>query len=394
MDKESFREQIKYNKNETAEQIIQDVSEKYGYSQELSDLLLKIYYRVHSQESYEMQQNFFQTLQEVPIVIIDKITKETYEQLEDEYLGKDRVQTQQEESEYNSMLAPGAYVWTPVLDKSGKLVGEKSFIYIERLSPYFDGVIEKLGTDIHVPHLIHELGHAQAAREQQYTQQGNKITMRCGMMQTEHEVEFKDGNPILRETNSQGVYLEEALNTVLEYENVAKFLGVEASEVDNELYRGQGMHGLVRSNYHGLMDSIAAKLQKVMGKESIEQIRIFNNKKEEERCNKLLGKTKYWNESIHSPERMQKKEKAFNVPESRAWKQFCEKNRDTYFGSNEDESPLQKIDNVLRQIYDMQMAKYNISVDEYKEIALSVIEDAYYILNQADEIQKEDQKQI
>lgn len=391
MDKENFREQIKYDKNQNAEQLIQEVSTKFGYSQELSDLLLKIYYRVHSQESYEMQQNFFQTLQEVPIVIVDKMTEETYKQLQDTYLGEDRVKTQEEENEYNSMLAPGAYVSTPVLDKDGNLVGKRSFLYIERISSYQEEVIEKLGTNIHVPHLLHELGHAQAARNQEYTQQGNKIIMHCGMIQKEYEVEFQDGNPTLKETDCQGLYLEEGINTVWEYESVAKFLGVEPSKVDENLYLG--MQGLVRSNYHGLMDGIAEKLQSIMGKSSIEQIRIFNNTQDKERFNELAQRTKYWNEGVHSSENIKKKKELFESPKSESWQEFCKKHEDIYFGINEDETPMEKIDNVLQQIYDMRTVKYNIPIEEYKEIMQSVISEAYYILNEVGEMQRQEQKE-
>lgn len=178
MDKKDFREQIKYDKDNNAEGVIEEVALKFGYSQELKDLLLKIYNRVYSNSSYEVQQNFLQTLNEVPIVVVDKMTPELYGELQDEYLGKDRVQIE-----------------------------------------------------------------------------------------------------------------EEAINTVLEYENVAKFLGIEPQEVDDELYRGVGIHGLVPSSYHGLMDSIGQKIQMVLGKSSLEQIRLFDNKKAIEEFNQRGAQT-------------------------------------------------------------------------------------------------------
>lgn len=331
-----------------------------------------------------MQQNFFQTLQEVPIVIVDKMTPELDEQLQDKYLGKDRIQTKSEESEYNSTFAPGAYVTTPVLDQQGKLIGKRSFLYVERLNSYFEEVTKKLETNIHVPHLLHELGHAQAARKNEYIQEGNKIKSRCGMLQKENEVEFEDGKPILIEKESQGIYLEEAINTVLEYENIAKFLGIKPEEVDNALYRGVGIHGLVSSSYHGIMDSIGQKMQEVIGKKGLEQIRIFDNQTEIGKFNKKAKNTQYWKENVHSKERIKRKIEIFEMPESGNWKGFCHKNQDTYFGIHEEEKPIQKIDNVLRQIYDMKTVRYSLSIEEYKEVLNAIFEEAYYILNQTE----------
>lgn len=393
MDKNEFKKQIQYKKESEAEKIIEEVSKKFGYSQELSNLLSKIYHKVYSETSYEMQQNFFQTLQEVPIVIVDKMTPELYEQLQDKYLGKDRIQTKSEESEYNSTFAPGAYVTTPVLDSQGNLIGKRSFLYVERLNSYFEEVTKKLETNIHVPHLLHELGHAQAARKNEYIQEGNKIKSRCGMLQTEDEVEFEDGKPILIEKESQGIYLEEAINTVLEYENIAKFLGIKPEEVDNALYRGVGIHGLVSSSYHGIMDSIGQKMQEVIGKKGLEQIRIFDNQTEIEEFNKKAKNTQYWKENVHSEERIKRKIEIFEMPESGTWKDFCHKNQDNYFGIHKEETPIQKIDNVLRQIYDMKTAKYSISIEEYKEVLNSILGEAYYILNQTElEYQKNNSK--
>lgn len=269
MDKKDFREQIKYDKDNNAEGVIEEVALKFGYSQELKDLLLKIYNRVYSNSSYEVQQNFLQTLNEVPIVVVDKMTPELYGELQDEYLGKDRVQIE-----------------------------------------------------------------------------------------------------------------EEAINTVLEYENVAKFLGIEPQEVDDELYRGVGIHGLVPSSYHGLMDSIGQKIQMVLGKSSLEQIRLFDNKKAIEEFNQRGAQTQYWQERAHSEEEMKKKKEILEAPESTSWKEFCQKNYDTYFGIHDGETPIQRIDNVLRQVYDMKMVKYNIPLEEYNKIILNILGEAYYVLNQ------------
>lgn len=269
MDKKDFREQIKYDKDNNAEGVIEEVALKFGYSQELKDLLLKIYNRVYSNSSYEVQQNFLQTLNEVPIVVVDKMTPELYGELQDEYLGKDRVQIE-----------------------------------------------------------------------------------------------------------------EEAINTVLEYENVAKFLGIEQQEVDDELYRGVGIHGLVPSSYHGLMDSIGQKIQMVLGKSSLEQIRLFDNKKAIEEFNQRGAQTQYWQERAHSEEEMKKKKEILEAPESTSWKEFCQKNYDTYFEIHDGETPIQRIDNVLRQVYDMKMVKYNIPLEEYNKIILNILGEAYYVLNQ------------
>lgn len=79
---------------------------------------------------------------------------------------------------------------------------------------------------------------------------------------------------------------------------------------------------------------------------------------------------------------MKKKKEILEAPESTSWKEFCQKNYDTYFGIHDGETPIQRIDNVLRQVYDMKMVKYNIPLEEYNKIILNILGEAYYVLNQ------------
>ena len=54
-------------------------------------------------------------------------------------------------------------------------------------------------------------------------------------------------------------------------------------------------------------------------------------------------------------------------------------------------SPLDKIENVLEQFYNMSTIKYNIDIECYKEFLNSLGYEGYSLINQASDVKKKDE---
>ena len=65
-------ENIIYDKNKEYKQIIEEVSQKYGYQEELQNVLSKILPAMLDTATYEEKQIFYRMLKHTPIVIISK----------------------------------------------------------------------------------------------------------------------------------------------------------------------------------------------------------------------------------------------------------------------------------------------------------------------------------
>ena len=152
--------------------IVEQVGAKYGYDDNLKTVLLKAIFAMLKDCTEEERNLFYQMLSHTPIVIVENLTEEGYNQLLEQYIGKDINQHIIEEKadlgEYGKGVALGAYVSEPILDENMKLQGKKSFLYIQKVRGKAE---EFFGTDINVAHLIHELGHAWHTEKEQYVMQ-------------------------------------------------------------------------------------------------------------------------------------------------------------------------------------------------------------------------------
>lgn len=179
---------------EECQSIVDEICEKYNYDRNdtegndsLRTVLLKLIPSMLQDRTKEDRQMFYQMIRHTPIVITENLTWEKYEQLKDKYIGNINPHIQNEKvehGEYGKRLGEGAYVSEPIISKEMELIGKKSFIYVQKI--YAKGK-EILGTDINVPHLIHELGHAWASEKDEYVMtQNNKLLGRNGCAKSEY----------------------------------------------------------------------------------------------------------------------------------------------------------------------------------------------------------------
>lgn len=151
--------------------IVEEICEKYGYDSEdkegndsLKTVLLKAIPAMLKNTKPKEIQIFYKMLRHTPIVITENITREGLDKLKEQYIGNinphivnDNTQKSELMGAYGKKVGDGAYVSEPIIDENMQVIGKKSFIYIQKVQ---EKQKEFLGTDINVPHLLHELGHA------------------------------------------------------------------------------------------------------------------------------------------------------------------------------------------------------------------------------------------
>lgn len=173
---------------EECQSIVDEVCEKYNYdtidtegNDSLRTVLLKAIPAMLVDKPKEDREMFYQMIKHTPIVVTENLTLEEYEKIEDKYIGNinPHIQTEKlETGEYGKEIGAGAYVSAPIISEEMKVIGKKSFVYLQKISGEKK---EILGTDINVSHLIHELGHAWASEKDEYVMtEDNKLIRKNG----------------------------------------------------------------------------------------------------------------------------------------------------------------------------------------------------------------------
>lgn len=140
------------------------------------------------------------------------------------------------------------------------------FIHLTNL-PEFSETAKFQGSIINYSHLIHELEHAVAAQQDEFVQSENgNYTQNVGAISFSYTV---DRNNCSTEYVAQdGLYLEEALNTIEEERVLCDIFGVESVN---------DIPGYVKSVYHGLMSDSAAAYVKQIGSLPFSKLRNFKD---------------------------------------------------------------------------------------------------------------------
>ena len=175
--------------NEEYSNIIDEIKQKYAYSEDLSNILKKIMPGMLDDLTSDERQTFYKMLRHTQIVIVPENSKVTDKELQEKYLGNVNPHIETEEvdiGEYGKTDPAGAFVSEPIIDENLKLKGVKQFLYVGAFdttklnTPSSQRHYELFGTGIHVNHLVHELGHAFVSEQEPYSIEGDIITQRCG----------------------------------------------------------------------------------------------------------------------------------------------------------------------------------------------------------------------
>ena len=103
-----------------------------------------------------------------------------------------------------------------------------------------------------------------------------------------------------------------------------------------------------------------------------------------------MSKTEYWkNRKEGSPRNYDKKRDIINRINDSHVQDFFKKYEDIYFPDISTMTPLEKIDNVLKQQYSLNMEKYSMGVENYGDFIEALGFEGYSLINQAEALIKE-----
>lgn len=386
--------------------LVDEVSEKFGYDSQdeennysLKTVLGRIVPIILRNSSKEGKELFFQMLRHTPIVVAEKLTKEQHDELESQYIGKPNPHIKDgEESdlgEYDTNDVPaGAYVSEPIISEDGtEVLGKKSFLFMQKVGY---GQKDFFGTDINVSHLIHELGHAWHAEHNEYTINYNgQLVHRVGTAEFLFSLDKQDDGSFIR--NSQGfsgLMTEEAMNTVAEENAMAEYKGISQEEMTKAYNQV-----LVPSNYQVYMTNMVRYMLDKLGKDDFEAWRLTGDAEAKSRIESLMSRTDYWKnreaeilpDSGSNRSYSLKRKVIAEMPESTRLKEFFKKYEDVYFPDVSSMSPLEKIDNVLTQRYNINNVKYSMGIESFKAILERFTYEGYGLIKQTFELKtKED----
>lgn len=380
--------------------LIDKLCEKYGYDEQdkegndsLKTVLLKVISAMLKDSNREDRDLFYQMLSHTPIVITENITQESYDNLVEQYIGKDVNQHIIEENadlgEYGKNLGTGAYVSEPIFDENMNLQGKKSFIYIQKVR---DNVKSFLGTDINVSHLIHELGHAWHAEKEQFVMQDDgTLKERVGTAELIYTFSNTSDNKYVKKCSKvTGLMIEESMNTLAEEKAMANYMGISLEEMQKAYQKP-----LISSEYQGYMAQFVEYMLEEIGRDDFENYRLYGETESKNKINELMGKTEYWINrksdilpSSNSPRSYDKKRAIIDRIDSIRVQEFFKSYEDVYFPNVSKMTPIEKIDNVLEQRYNMNMIRYNMGIDNYRDFLERLGYEGFSLINQTAELVK------
>lgn len=401
---------FKYDFEKEYEDVIEEVSHKFKYNDDLKTVLLKITKSALEGKSYEERTLFFKMLRTTPILVIPQEKKLSHEEIMEKMMGdvnphiKDKEELDQ--GEYGKQEAAGAFVTSPIIDEDLKLVGVKKFLYITafdtsgELTENKQKFVDRFHTGINVPHLIHELGHAWASEEKPYTLEDGILTQRMGTVENKYEItDLGNGQYESRGISSTGIFIEEGLNTNFEEQTVARFLGISLEEAKKLYLDGT----ITPSAYQPGISSMTEYLSNNAFKADLSAWRIFGNKVALENLNKSFAKANFYEkrEKLYFRNEMMNgdgqqniivaRNALFNSPkESEEAVKAMQSMEDVFFPDSTNMTPMQMMDNILQQHYDAGVNKYRLGLENYTEMLKVIAREGYGLINQATQIHEQE----
>ena len=382
--------------------VVDEVCTKFHYdsvdkegNDSLRTVLIKICTVMLKDSNKEDRNLFYEMLRHTPIVVTENLTLEGYQQLEAQFIGNVNPHIVEEKSdlgEYGKKVGAGAYVSEPILDEHLQVQGKKSFIYIQKVE---ESEQQFFGTDINVSHLIHELGHAWHSEIDQYTMDSNNILRsRTGMAEFFYSFSKNADGTFLKHTNKvSGLMIEEGMNTLCEEQAMADYLNITLEEMKKK-YRTV----LIPSNYQGYISNFVNYMLQHLDGKDFEHFRMYGDAQSREKIESLMSRTKYWENreqdilpTSDSPRNYNNKRQIIARMDSSRVQEFFKNYEDVYFPDISQMSPLDKIENVLEQFYNMSLIKYSIDIEDYKAFLNSLGYEGYSLVNQSSDVKKKDE---
>lgn len=388
--------------NQEINKVVNEVCEKFQYdstdregNDSLKTVLLKICAVMLKDSNEEDRNLFYEMLRHTPIVVTENLTPEGYKHLEEKYIGNVNPHIVEEKSnvgEYGKNVGAGAYVSEPILDENLQFKGKKSFLYIQKVN---NREQQFFGTDINVSHLIHELGHAWHAEKDQYTMlPNNTLKNRTGTAEFIYSFSKNpDGTYTMHTDKVSGLMLEEGMNTLCEEQAMADYMNISLEEMKDK-YRTV----LIPSSYQGYIANFVSYMLQQLNSKDFEQWRMYGDSESKGRIESLMSRTKYWENreqdilpTSDSPRNYNNKRQIIAKMQGDSVQEFFKHYENIYFPDISQMSPLDKIENVLEQFYNMSLIKYSIDLEDYKAFLNSLGYEGYSLINQSSDIKKKDE---
>lgn len=399
---------FKYDFEKEYQDIVKEVSQKYGYSEDLRTTLSKISKAVLKGKSFEDRQVFYSMLRTTPIVVISESSRMSHEDIVESMMGNVNPhikEKEKEKGEYDKQKAAGAFVSSPVIDENLNLIGVKKFLYVTEMdmssegSEYKQKYMNLFHTGINVPHLIHELGHAWASEINSYSLENGVLTQRFGTMEVKHQLtDLGNGQYESEEISSTGLFIEEGLNTNFEERGVAGYLGISLEEA-KKLYKDDT---ITPSVYQSGISMITDMFNNTNFKDDIEKWRLQGDKSAQEKLNNKFSKANFYEKREKLFSRMKNIEgdpatniiiarnRLFEDPEmSESELEEMLRFEDDFFPDVSENTPMEVMDIMLKQCYDINVNKYAFSIENYGKILTVVAAQSQGLISQAVKIQEE-----
>lgn len=399
-------EDLKCDFDKECEEVVDEVAQKFKYNDELKSVLSKIAKAALNGRTYEEKQLFYKMLRTTPILVVPHNTTISHEEIVERMIGdvnphiKDKSTV--DNGEYDKQESAGAFVTAPIIDENLNLVGVKKFLYITEFDRSEDNLdvspeyFERFQTAINVPHLIHELGHAWVAEANPYTIENGILTQRMGTVESKYKItELGNGQYESEGISTTGTFIEEGLNTNFEEETVAKFLGISLEEVQ-ELYS----NGTITPSFYQPGMAKMTELMATLSKGDFAKWRIFGNKDSLERINETFSKANFYEkrEKLYFRNEMTEgnpeediivaRNMLFNEPKgSEEAVKIMQNIEEDFFPDSSEMTPMQMMDNILMQYYDMNANRYHLGIDNYTQMLKVISREGYGFINQTIQIQ-------
>lgn len=387
-------EDIKFDINQEYKDVVSKISEKYGYNSDLRNTLEKILPAMLHGATYEDRQLYYRMLERTPIVLVPADSKVTSEELQQQYIGNVNphiIEEKVDEGEYGRLAPAGAFVTEAVLDENLNLVGRKQFLFVKVvdttkiMSPQNENMVNIFGTGINVPHLIHELGHAWAAEKEAYRMEGKDVVLTVGTSESKYEITpTEDGKFIKKRISRDGLFVEEGANTELEINSVANYLGV-TREGAEEIYN---QNPIMKSSYYSWIRMMTEHLTHVVSPKEMNLWRFHRDKNALERINRKLAQSQRYQEREIQTEEDRTVFEIMQNPKTDVQRDIFKRCAGIFNADRSGMTPIQLFENDLEKMFSISSNNYKFGLDVYKQLTLNIAKPAYQMLNQADEINR------
>lgn len=397
---------LKYDINQEFEDIVNEVTEKFNYNDEMKMVLGKIVRAIVGDKPYEDRNRLYSVLRTTPIVVLDQDKEITQEELSLRMNGnvnphiKDKEDFDKGEYGKRDIRGGGGFVSEPVFDENLNIIGVKKYIYVDgfdktkQLSHENQKFLDVFQTGINVPHLIHELGHAYASEENPYSIEDNIVSQRMGVCTNKYKVTpLGNGQYESEQIAMEGVFLEEGLNSNFEEDTLAKYLGLSLEDT-------MKLYGDVfpASFYQPRISNMTRMLGNLAIKEDIDKWRMTGDKQALEKANKPFYKANFYEkrhklyarnyEDTGDPNKeiIPARNHLFNHAKNDGEKEVLEGMESDFFPETDEMTPMDMINNILLQYYDAGVHKYSFSLEKYSQMLNVIQAEGAGLITQAQKI--------